>query len=275
MSCFAIRDDDTSFFTRPEELEGVYGDYWGRMPISLAVVPFSVPEHRGHSFNSAYPGDVSVALEENRELVAWLKEKIRLGQVEIMLHGYSHQYRQIGGDWVGEYGWKPPSQLLEETRQGKAYLENLLDTEIQVFVPPSNRISREGWEAVRQAGLNLSGIMGRWGDRPWSIEYFSAWLKRWAWRFSKGDAYPYPLSLGGIQELRGHALTPVADLPGLSAQVADCARLGAPFVVATHYWEFRDHPEMKATLDQMVAMAQARGMDFSFVSDCFASTSGR
>ncbi len=271
MSCFAIRDDDTSFFTRPEELDGVYGDYWGRIPISLAVVPFSVPEHRGHSFNPAYPGDVSVALEENQALVDWLREKVRLGHIEVMLHGYSHQYKQIGGHWVGEYGWKPAPQLAEETLRGKAYLETLLNTQIRVFVPPSNRISREGWEAVRQAGLNLSGIMGRWGDRPWSAEYFSAWLKRWGWRLKKGDAYPYPLSLGGIQELRGHALTPVADLSALSAQVGECARIQAPFVVATHYWEFPDHPAMKATLDQMVATAQEKGMRLVSVSHCFAA----
>ena len=58
MSFFAIRDDDTSFFTSPEELDSVYSNYWGKVPISLAVVPFSVPEHRGRSFNSSYPADV-------------------------------------------------------------------------------------------------------------------------------------------------------------------------------------------------------------------------
>src|SRR6188474_3008591 len=35
----AIRDDDTCFFTTPEALERVYGRYWDRIPISLAVVP--------------------------------------------------------------------------------------------------------------------------------------------------------------------------------------------------------------------------------------------
>ena len=37
---FCIRDDDTSFFTSPEELEHAYGEVtqWG--PVSLAVIPF-------------------------------------------------------------------------------------------------------------------------------------------------------------------------------------------------------------------------------------------
>ena len=37
---FCIRDDDTSFFTSPEELERVYGQISQLGPVSLAVVPF-------------------------------------------------------------------------------------------------------------------------------------------------------------------------------------------------------------------------------------------
>lgn len=41
---FAIRDDDTSFFTRPEELLSAY-DFVAEGPISLSVVPRTVPHH--------------------------------------------------------------------------------------------------------------------------------------------------------------------------------------------------------------------------------------
>lgn len=37
---FAIRDDDTSFFTQPEQLLRVYEGIWDRAPVSLSVVPF-------------------------------------------------------------------------------------------------------------------------------------------------------------------------------------------------------------------------------------------
>ena len=49
---FCIRDDDTSYFTSPDELEAVYGEVSVHGPVSLAVVPYhragtskGVPEH--------------------------------------------------------------------------------------------------------------------------------------------------------------------------------------------------------------------------------------
>ena len=42
---FAIRDDDTSFFTRPEQLLRVYQGIWDRAPVSLSVVPFHGRTH--------------------------------------------------------------------------------------------------------------------------------------------------------------------------------------------------------------------------------------
>lgn len=66
---FCIRDDDTSFFTSPEELERAYGDIvrWG--PVSLAVVPF----HRAGTSKGVpekFRGRWTVhRLHENQELV--------------------------------------------------------------------------------------------------------------------------------------------------------------------------------------------------------------
>ncbi|MBO9480323.1 DUF2194 domain-containing protein [Salinisphaera sp. G21_0] len=268
-SAFAIRDDDTSYFTSPDELDAVYAPYWGKIPVSLATVPFSVPEHRGRSFNNRYPPDAEMPLGENKPLVEWLKEKIRLGHVEIMLHGYNHLYQQINGRWIGEYGWKSVQQLLEETARGKAYLEQLLEAEIKVFVPPSNTIGKAGIRTIRHAGLNLSGIMGRGGDRPWTRDYPAAYLKRWGWRLFKGEAYPYPLALGGVKELRAYALTPRANVDDLMRSLKSCATIQAPFIIATHYWEFRDSPSMHETLSMLIDQARKTGFVFTQVSHCF------
>ena len=266
---FAIRDDDTSFFTNPDELDAVYGPYWGKIPISLATVPFSVPEHRGKSFDDRYPHDGEMPLGDNKPLVEWLKEKIRLGYVEIMLHGYNHRYKQINGHWVGEYGWKSQQQLIEETARGKAYLEDLLKINIKVFVPPSNNIGKAGICAIRQVRLNLSGIMGRSADRPWTLDYPAAYLKRWGWRLLKGGPYPYPIEFGGIRELRAYPLTPRANTDGLMNGLETCATIRAPFVIATHYWEFKDSPDMHETLLMLTEMAGQSGFSFTPVSHCF------
>ena len=152
-SFFAIRDDDTSLFTDPDELETVYGAYFGRVPVSLAVVPFAVPVHQDRCFTPDYPGDVEVPLETNGKLVDWIRNRIGLGHVEILLHGYSHLYREDGNGWRGEYDWKTDAQLAEQTRRGRAYLETLLETRIRVFVPPGNMIGKGGIRAVRREGM--------------------------------------------------------------------------------------------------------------------------
>lgn len=268
MSRFAIRDDDTSFFTRPEDLDFVYGRYWGTVPISLAVVPFSVPVHRGRSHSAVHAPDQQVPLGENVALVDYLKEKIALGQVEIMLHGYSHEYKQINGKWVGEFGWKPQSQLMREIVEGKGYLERLLKVRIRVFVPPSNTIGASGIRAIRAAGLNLSGIMGRGGDRPFSADYPTAWLKRWAWRLRRGAPYPYPLRYGGHTELCAHALTPRANRDKLLQALNESVAHHWPYVLTTHYWEFRDDVSMHATLAGLIGCAEKLNMTFASVSQC-------
>ena len=41
---FAIRDDDTSYFTKPQELEEAFGDLTG-IPVSLSVIPNAKSNH--------------------------------------------------------------------------------------------------------------------------------------------------------------------------------------------------------------------------------------
>src|SRR5690242_7142384 len=87
---FCIRDDDTSFFTAPEELEAAYGKISRLGPISLAVVPF----HRAGTSKAVperFRGRWTVhPLHENSHLVEYLRERVAERKFEIMLHGYHH-----------------------------------------------------------------------------------------------------------------------------------------------------------------------------------------
>lgn len=49
MMKFAIRDDDTCFFTKPSDLEKAY-DFIDKGCISLSVVPYTVPIHKDDVF---------------------------------------------------------------------------------------------------------------------------------------------------------------------------------------------------------------------------------
>lgn len=271
MNLFAVRDDDTSYYTSVKDLESAYSGYWGRVPISLAVIPFSVAKHRGDRIFTSQDCKYEFApISENKDLVSFLKEKVALGHVEIMLHGFTHEFKEVKGKLVSECIWKTQDQILKDVMFGKKYLEDLFDTEIKTFVPPANDISVNGIKAIRECSLSLSGMMGRWGDRPISINYIKAWVKRWGWRVIKGFPYPYALDYDRHIELYAHALNPFIEEESLIYDIRRASSHNANFVVATHYWAFEDSEKNGALLRAVVNEAERLGFDFSTVTECIS-----
>ena len=229
---FCIRDDDTSFFTSPEDLERVYGtvSQWG--PISLAVVPF----HRAGTSKAVpdkFRGRWSVhPLHENQPLVDYLRTGISTGRFEIMLHGYYHDEPHA------RFEFASGAHLAQRIADGRKYLEDLLGTTIRVFVPPRNAIGRHGLHAIALAGLHLGGTAGvRKGWPPLSSKTWSLWLRLRRWRKSGGLGVPWILDLGDHREIPGNAVTPVASLQNNEAVFESTMAVGGVFCVATHYWE--------------------------------------
>lgn len=183
---FCIRDDDTSFFTSPEDLERVYGEVsqWG--PISLAVVPFHragtsgvVPEKCRRRW-SVHP------LHENRPLVDYLRMGVAQGRFEIMLHGYHHDELYDRWEFAGGH------DLAQRVTHGRQYLEDLLGATIRVFVPPYNSINRQGLRAIARAGLHLAGTRGvRSGWPLLSRKTWVLWSRLRRWRTSGGLGIPW------------------------------------------------------------------------------------
>jgi hypothetical protein len=229
---FCIRDDDTSFFTSPEDLERVYGEVsqWG--PISLAVVPF----HRAGTSKAVpdkFRGRWSVhPLHENQPLVDYLRTGISTGRFEIMLHGYHHDEPD------GRLEFASGAHLAQRIADGRQYLESLLGTTIRVFVPPRNAIGRQGLRAIAHAGLHLGGAAGvRRGWSPLSRKTWSLWLRLRRWRKSGGLGVPWVLDLGDHREIPGNAVTPASRIQHNEAVFESTLAMGGVFCVATHYWE--------------------------------------
>jgi hypothetical protein len=229
---FCIRDDDTSFFTSPEELERVYGAVSQCGPISLAVVPF----HRAGT-SKAVPdqcrGRWSVhPLHENQALVDYLRTGISAGRFEIMLHGYYHDEPD------GRLEFASGAHLAQRITDGRKYLEDVLGTTIRVFVPPRNAIGRQGLRAIAHTGLHLGGVAGvRKGWSPLSPKTWSLWLRLRRWRQSGGLGVPWILDLGDHREIPGNAVTPVSSVQNNEAIFESTLAMGGVFCVATHYWE--------------------------------------
>jgi hypothetical protein len=229
---FCIRDDDTSFFTTPEELEAAYGtaSRWG--PISLAVIPFCrAGTSRG--VPPAMRGCWTVhPLGANPALVSYLRTAVAEGRFEIMLHGYWHDEPH------GRPEFASGRDLGKRVAEGRRYLEQLLHTRIRVFVPPHNAIGSQGLRAIAQNGLHLgttAGIRAGWSlasSRSWKT-----WFHLRQWRRGGGAGVPWVLDLGDHREISGTVVTPSSRCEEQDAAFESALRMGGVFCAATHYWE--------------------------------------
>jgi len=266
---FAIRDDDTSFFTTPEQLLRVYEGIWDRAPVSLSVVPFhgrtrtgGIPPEYWSAGSEVYP------LADNPELVTFLREQTARNRVSIMMHGYSHVDEPDG------YEFETASGLERKAREGKRYLEEVFGVPIHAFVPPHNALSAAGYRAVIRAGLDIVQIVrfGR-GVRPPAPRYFLQ-LARLVWSKFKWKHpyphYPYVLDFGGHREVGFHSLTPSVSFQSRLAELEFCHRRRGVFVLATHYWELdrvtRDGLVLRNALERLVNRADQLGAQFCSVN---------
>jgi hypothetical protein len=267
---FCIRDDDTSYFTDPDELEAAYGEItqWG--PVSLAVVPF----HRAGTSKGVpekYRGRWTVhPLHENRELVSYLRASVAAGRFEIMLHGYYHDERETRFEFKGRAG------LVQRVADGRKYLEDLLNTKIRVFVAPRNAIGRDGLRAIAESGLHLGGTAGvRAGWRLASKATLRTWSRLRKWRRGGGAGVPWILDLGDHREIAGNPVTPVSRFEGNAVSFRDALTKDGVFCAATHYWELQassvhpGQPSVGEHLYRLIEMARSDSrVMWRSVGDC-------
>jgi predicted deacetylase len=261
----AIRDDDTCYFTSPDDLARVYADVWDRLPICLATVPFAIGYERIGIPPEHWRSREAFAIEKNAPLVGALKTLVAEKRVTIALHGYTHQ------DYPDGYEFQAAPDPERRVREGLAYLRQTLGATVSVFVPPHNALSKRGLAAVGRAGLNILGsfLSFRPSMRPWDSKTLGNW-----WRVSrfrrhtgrtKADSlvYPHPLRYATHSEFGCHSLIPGTTLEALTAGFDEARAAGGDFCLATHYWEV-DAP-MKGVMLRFLDHA-AKHNDVRFVA---------
>jgi len=262
---FLIRDDDTCAFTAPEELIDCYGEIWGTIPVGLAVTPFRIPgdhpavPHRVRGMTDPLP------LEQNGEITAFLREQSAAGRVEVLLHGYHHTKPRGLPEYVGA------TDLVRKTREGKAYLEQLLDCRIDTFVPPNNGIGREGLQGVVAAGLNLVNVPSllRHGIRPFHPVNLVNYARIRYYRTRFGMRYPHVLVFPDHREVDYFAITPSQEMARLTDDFHRCRDRDGIFVAAVHYHAFERRlasgETIRRALETLIEMALATpGIEFPY-----------
>lgn len=266
----AIRDDDTSYFTRPEELEEVYAGVERSMPVSLAVTPFAVEAfHLGDPVRF-YQGVEPRPLGENGEMTAYLREGLAAGRLSVMCHGYTHAYtRTVHGALVQECVWKSDARLAGEAAQARRYLEATLGGSVRTFVPPGNAIRLA---AAMGVGRSFPRLLTTIPLRRWRefVPHPGAWaaLARRAWgQLRDGSPAPKAERVGSVWFLPSISLTALTRWEDLTRYFALCERTDGGLVVAVHYWELRG--EVWAMLYRFLEYASARGARFVHCDELF------
>lgn len=269
----AIRDDDTCFFTTPSALERVYGRYWDRIPISLAVVPAHASTRSKGIPQEHWEGDREFPLADNPELVQFLKDGAAAGRFNITLHGYSHKNYPTG------YEFEVGPDLDGRLKRGRAYLEQLLDVRISTFVPPHNALSKAGLQAIDRAGLNVLGSFYsfRPDKKPWDWHALANYARITAHRRRTGRSrrqrliYPWPLRYNRHAEFGCQPLVPRTTLDELLSAFEEARRFGGDFCLATHYWEIDDR--LAGLLDALIEHADRAGVEWVSADALFAEPS--
>jgi predicted deacetylase len=258
-----IRDDDLSYWTKVDEIENVYKYLFERkIKVSFAVIPFAVKMYNAGNFEKFYQDENSATpIDKNKKIVEYVKEKIKEGLVEIMLHGYNHLYRfecdgriQIASKknlynarksgknikFIGEYNYGNYDDLYKKTKEGKEYLEDIFKIKIYNFVPPSNQINKNGVKAIIDNNLNLSGLIGKIYNRENTLKGYFTYIDRIIFYLkNRNIIYPKIANYGKHSELVGYAITPSTNWQKLYNQLEYCAIHNYPFQIATHYWELK------------------------------------
>jgi hypothetical protein len=239
----ALRDDDTCYFTAPTALERVYRDVWDRVPVCFATVPFAIGYERAGIPPEHWHSGVAFPLDRNPDLVRCLKELVQSRRATIALHGCTHE------DFPDGFEFEAAPDPERRVREGLGHLRDTLATDITVFVPPHNALSKRGLSAVSRAGLNLLGSflsfrpsMRRWDRRTpgnwWRVRRFRAATGR-----GKRDRFVYPhlLRYSHHAEFGCHGLIPGTTFDELVRGFDEARTLGGDFCLATHHWEIDEH----------------------------------
>lgn len=263
---FAIRDDDTSYFTNPQELKEAFDELKG-IPISLSVIPNAKCNHGNVFPYGKGPFDREYGnVGDNSELVSYITNGISEGKYEILMHGIHHEYYKIDNVWVPEMmniDYNDAVTLIEKYRK---YLEKTFNTNINTFVAPSNMMNKYVFRALDKIGMNTMCVLSKKIDRDISVNYLKYYIKRNINRaIKKFDAI-------GVMKYKNHEelyMYIFKDFESAWEKYKLCKKYNLPFVFYTHYWELNSEPKLKSDLCKLIEMMIADGAKPSLVNECY------
>lgn len=260
-----IRDDDLNFFTKYEDVEKVYKEIEG-FPVSFAAIPEVTDISRVGKCPETKGNKEPQWIGNNSELVMWMKEKLSKGKIDVLMHGLTHGYKPEIGKQDAEMQWRDEKELLQEIKEQKARMQDVLNYPITVFVAPSNKISKYGIKCVEESGLNFSGIIPLQFQREMTLLNIRNYIKRFYVRALYRIPYPGVLKYSNHLELNACV---VGGFDYLEKIYSFCDNKNLPMAINVHYWHMRDYPNNYKDFFRFIHWAIEKGACPARMSDVF------
>ena len=96
------------------------------MPISFACVPYVMDLSTVGNCPETNGNKIPRAIGENKVLVDFINKGMKEGKYDVLLHGYTHEYKiDSAGKRYPEMIWRDSEELKKIIPEGKKYLEEL------------------------------------------------------------------------------------------------------------------------------------------------------
>lgn len=254
---FAIRDDDTNFFTTPAELEYCYHDIWDEFPPTLSLITkvqgnwlywvHQIYKDKHATDWEAWTKDNTPhPIEDNTELIRFLQSKLQENKLDIAFHA---KYHRNGDDklpegrsnnYVRGAEFYTDRDLTSYIKEEIEHLRNLFQYRVSAFTPPQNLLSITGYNSVINAGLNICGGGISFYKKEKDITGLTNIAKQLLFKVINKEAdYPHVLKFKKHTEIAYHyPLQPSTRIQQLIDDFEMVRKYNGDFVLSTHYVEF-------------------------------------
>lgn len=278
---FAIRDDDTNFFTTPAELENCYADIWDEFQPTLCLISkvkgnwakwvHQIYRDKQKTDWQAWADDNTPhPIENNIALISFLKDKIAANKLDVGYHAMYHRNEdkvlptEMYNNYVRGAEYYTTRDVTEEIKTEVAHLNKLLNTNISVFTPPQNLLSLNGYNCVLKAGLNICGGGITFYRKQKNLQGLINIAKQLAFKtINRQSDYPKVLKFSSHSEIAYHyPLQPGTKLNRLIDDFEMVRKYDGDFVLSTHYVEF-DYPMV---YDEKITMKEVLMQFLDYIS---------
>jgi hypothetical protein len=288
----ALRDDDTNYYTSPETLEECYKDVWSIVPPSLSLISkvkgnWSYWVHQIYKdkdktdWNLWREDDHVYPIENNKDLIEYLNEKLKEGKIDLCFHAKHHRNEDpvlpqaVEANYIHGAEFYTSRDLSNYIATEVAHLSRTFNYNISVFTPPQNLLSLEGYKSVLKAGLNVCGGGISFYKKEKTLQGLRNMQKQLLFKgLHRGKDYPFVLRFSNHTEIPYHyPLQPNTDLKDLIRQFEMVRSFDGDFVLSTHYVEFNykmvndQSKTMKNILEEFLDYTKKYKINYTTLSD--------